>query len=49
MEQSNSTLKAGDIFLGDRKAQRTILMSFSDAYEERYGLRLRKEEGLVDE
>ena len=49
MEQSNSTLKAGEIFLGDRKAQRTILMSFSDAYEDRYGLRLRKEEGLVDE
>lgn len=48
-KRTESTIKAGEIFLGDLKAQRTILVSFADSYEDEYGFRLRKEEGLIDE
>lgn len=48
-KRTESTIKAGEIFLGDLKAQRTILVSFADSYEDAYGFRLRKEEGLIDE
>lgn len=48
-KRTESTIKAGEIFLGDLKAQRTILMSFADSYEDEYGFGLRTEEGLIDE
>lgn len=48
-KRTESTIKAGEIFLGNLKAQRTILVSFADSYEDEYGFRLRMEEGLIDE